>query len=46
MPFSYFIDGLSIDKYGKLSVEAVLIIFYDIEGKHIIDHQLDLVKAS
>ena len=24
MPFCHFIDGLSIDKYGKLSVEAVL----------------------
>ena len=24
MPFCHFIDGLSVDKYGKLSVEAVL----------------------
>ena len=24
MPFCYFIDGLNIDKYGKLTVEAVL----------------------
>ena len=24
MPFCHFIDGLSIDKYGKLSVEAIL----------------------
>ena len=24
MPFTHFIDGLKIDKYGKLSVEAVL----------------------
>ena len=24
MPFCHFIDGLKIDKYGKLSVEAVL----------------------
>ena len=24
MPFCHFIDGLSVDKYGKLNVEAVL----------------------
>ena len=24
MPFSFFIDGLKVDKYGKLTVEAVL----------------------
>ncbi len=25
VPFCHFIDGLSVDKYGKLTVEAVLI---------------------